>query len=83
MLPVDPARHAVYCHLLSIYRDVRVGLWNCIQQLARGGRVSVVSACSLRGDNDGTIHTIAASPHESPMAIEACSRACLNASMIA
>jgi hypothetical protein len=60
-----------------------VGLWNYIQQLARGGLTSVVTAHSLQGDNEGTIHTIAVSPHKSPMAIEACSRACLKASMIA
>jgi hypothetical protein len=61
-----------------------VGLWNYIQQLeARGEHISVVTAHSLHGDNGGTIHTIAASLHESPMAIEACSRACLKACMIA
>ena len=59
-----------------------MGLWNYIQQLGKGGLVSVVTARSLHGDNDGTIHTIAGSPHESPMAIEACSRVCLKACMI-
>jgi hypothetical protein len=46
-----------------------VGLWNDIQLPARDGLQSVVTACSLHGDT-GTIHTIAASPHESPLAIE-------------
>jgi len=46
-----------------------VGLWNHIQQPARDGLISVVTARSLRG-NAGTIHTIAVSPHESPLAIE-------------
>jgi len=46
-----------------------VGLWYYIQLPARGGLICVVNAHSLRVD-DGTIHTIAASPHERPLAIE-------------
>jgi hypothetical protein len=46
-----------------------VGLWNHIQLLARNGLISVVTAHSLRGDA-GTIPTIAASSHESQLAIE-------------
>jgi hypothetical protein len=46
-----------------------VGLWNYIQLPARGGLISVVTVCSLRGDT-GTIHTFAASPHQSLLAIE-------------
>ena len=46
-----------------------MGLWNHIQLPARDGHISVVTAHSLRG-NAGTIHTIAASPHECPPAIE-------------
>jgi hypothetical protein len=46
-----------------------VGQWIHIQLPARHGLISVVTTPSLRGDA-GTIHTIAASPHESPLAIE-------------
>jgi len=48
---------------------VGVGLWNYIQLPARDGLQSVVTARSLHGDT-GTIHTIAARPHISPLAIE-------------
>jgi hypothetical protein len=46
-----------------------VGLWRYIQLLARDGLISVVTVCSLHGDT-GTINTIAASPHQSQLAIE-------------
>jgi hypothetical protein len=46
-----------------------VGLWNHVQLPTRDGLISVVTARSVLGDV-GTIHTIAASPHESQLAIE-------------
>jgi hypothetical protein len=45
-----------------------VGLWNYIQLSARDGLESVVTARSLHGAS-GTIHTTAARPHDSPLAI--------------
>jgi hypothetical protein len=61
-----PARRAAYSHLLSIHRDVHVGLWNYIQLAARDGPILVFSACGYTA----TVHTISATPHESPLAIE-------------
>jgi hypothetical protein len=46
-----------------------VGLWNYIQLPARDGPIPVFSACN-HCCYSGTVHTIAASPHESPLAIE-------------
>jgi len=46
-----------------------VGLWNYIRLPARDGPIPVFTACSLRCYT-GTVHTIAVSPHESPLAIE-------------
>ena len=46
-----------------------MGLWNSIQLPARDGVQSVVNARSLC-DDTGTIHTIAGSPHDRPLAIE-------------
>jgi hypothetical protein len=46
-----------------------VGLWNYIRLPARDGPILVFTACSLRCYT-GTVHTIAASLHESPLAIE-------------
>ena len=64
--PWTPAQRAAYSHLLSIHRDVRVGLWNNIWLPARDGPILALTACSFTG----TVHTIAASLHESPLAIE-------------
>ena len=46
-----------------------MGLWNYIWLPARDGPIPVCTACSIRCYT-GTVHTIAASPHESPLAIE-------------
>jgi len=46
-----------------------MGQWNHIRLPARDGPKSVFTACSLRCYTS-TIHTIAASPHESLLAIE-------------
>jgi len=43
-----------------------VGLWNYIRLPARDIPILVFTACSVTG----TVHTIAASLHESPQAIE-------------
>jgi hypothetical protein len=46
-----------------------VGLWNYIRLPAGDGPIPVFTTCSLRCFT-GTIHTIAASPLESPLALE-------------
>jgi len=46
-----------------------VGLWNCIRLAAGDGPIPVFTACSLRCDT-GTVHTIAESPLESPLALD-------------
>jgi len=46
-----------------------VGLWNYIRLPAGDGPIPVFTACSLRCFT-GTIHTIAASPLQSPLALE-------------
>jgi hypothetical protein len=43
-----------------------VGLWNYIRLPARGGPTLVFTACCYTQ----TVHTVAASLHESPLAIE-------------
>jgi len=62
-------QRATYSHLYSIHRDMRVGLWNCIWLPGRDGPILVFTARSLRSCT-GTVHTIAPSLHESPLAIE-------------
>jgi hypothetical protein len=47
-----------------------VGLWNYIQLAAGDGPILVFTACSLRSYTSTTEYTIAASLHESPLAIE-------------
>jgi hypothetical protein len=64
--PWTPARRAAYSHLQSIHRDVRVGLWNYIWLLARDGPILVFTVCCYTS----TVHTIAVSLYESPLAIE-------------
>jgi hypothetical protein len=46
-----------------------MGLWNYIRLPTSDGPILVFTACSLRCYT-GTIHTIAASPHLSPQALE-------------
>ena len=48
---------------------MRVGQLNYIPLAARDGPIPVFTACSLRCYT-GTVHTIAASPHENPLALE-------------
>jgi len=43
--------------------------WNDIWLLVQDGLISIVTTCSLRVYT-GAIHTIAASPDESPLVIE-------------
>jgi len=43
-----------------------MGIWNYIRLPARDGPISVFTVCC----HTGTVHTIAASRHESPLAIE-------------
>jgi len=61
-----PAQPAAYSHLLSIHRDVCMGLWKYIQLPARDGPILVFSACCYTA----TVHTIAASLHGSLLAID-------------
>jgi len=55
--PWTPAWRTAYSHLLSIHRDVRVGLWNYIRQPARDGPILLFTACC----DTGNVHTVAAS----------------------
>jgi hypothetical protein len=46
-----------------------MGLWNYIRLAAGDGPIPIFTACSLRCYT-GTVHTIAESPLESPLALE-------------
>jgi hypothetical protein len=46
-----------------------VGIWNYIRQSARDGLISAITAYCICGYT-GSVNTIAASPHESPLAID-------------
>jgi hypothetical protein len=46
-----------------------VGIWNYIWLSARDGLISAVTAYSVCGYT-GSVHTIAGSTHESPLAID-------------
>ena len=48
---------------------MRVGLWTNIRLVAGDGPIPGFTACSLRCYT-GTVHTIAASPLDSPLALE-------------